>query len=738
VFEAANGPVLILFDEVLNFVNRHRDMADSFHAFIQNLTVAMTGTTNGAALISLPRSQVEMTNWDMQWQQRITKVVRRVAKDLIANDESEISEVVRRRLFEDLGKGRIQKQVSKAFADWCFDRRAQLPPEWTAVDTAASEKKAREFLQGRFEACYPFHPATLSVFQRKWQVLPQYQQTRGTLAMLAQWISWAFRDGYQRARREPLITLGSAPLDVPEFRATVLGQLGEGKLDTAIVTDIAGEQSHARALDADTKGALRDIHRRVGSAILFESSGGQVDRVAHLPEIRFALGEPEIDTTSIDNAAYAMESKAFFMSRMGTDGFKIYHKATIKKAVNDRRAALDEEEEIKPTMRSLVAKEFEKGATVPIVRFPEDSSSVQDSPKLMLGLMDPGIEWPGDKVLRGQVAEWTRKKGGSDRLYPGSLVWCFKKGGRELRERIELWLAWQRVQKEIVSGGLGADYDKTDISEVATNVRDAEEAAKDEVWGGYRYIVIADRKEPDGIKTIDLGAGHASGAETLCGRIIAALKSQALLNEAVGAGYIERNWPPALKGSGSWPLSSLRQSFLDGSLTRLLDPDSTLRIKIVEFVAKGDFGLASGQIQDGRYQRIWFEQAVGSEEITFEPNVFLVTKAKSKELTAVPAPAGEKHIQPQPQPEPEPEPETTEPIPEPVPTTKTIRLIGNIPPEVWNRLGTKVIPKLRMGKDVAIEVKFSTTVDQTLSKNLESELIQLLQDLGMGEKFRIE
>ena len=34
VFEAANGPVLVLFDEVLNFINRHRDMADQFHAFI--------------------------------------------------------------------------------------------------------------------------------------------------------------------------------------------------------------------------------------------------------------------------------------------------------------------------------------------------------------------------------------------------------------------------------------------------------------------------------------------------------------------------------------------------------------------------------------------------------------------------------------------------------------------------------------------------------------------------------
>ena len=79
VFAAAQAPVLLLFDEVLNFVNRHRDMAEPFHAFIQNLTVAATGTARAAAVVSLPRSQVEMTDWDQEWQDRLTKVVRRVA-----------------------------------------------------------------------------------------------------------------------------------------------------------------------------------------------------------------------------------------------------------------------------------------------------------------------------------------------------------------------------------------------------------------------------------------------------------------------------------------------------------------------------------------------------------------------------------------------------------------------------------------------------------------------------------
>lgn len=736
IFAAAGGHVLILCDEVLNFVNRHRKMADPFHAFIQNLTVAMTATTNGAALISLPRSQIEMTDWDAQWQDKITKVVKRVAKDLISNDEAEISEVVRRRLFEDLGNEKVRKAVSKGYADWCFERRAQLPPEWTAVDTATTEAKSKEFLRQRFESCYPFHPSTLSVFQRKWQPLPQYQQTRGTLAMLAQWISWAYHDGFQQARREPLITIGSAPLQVSEFRATVLGQLGEPRLGSAIDTDIAGANSHARALDADTKGGLRDIHRRVGAAILFESSGGQVNKVAHLPELRFAIGEPDVETTSVDNAAHALETRAFFISRVGSDGFRIYHKATIRKAVGDRRASLDEATEICPVMRKLVEAEFKRGASIPVT-FPADGNDVPDSPRLTIAVIDPETEWSGETV-RQQLVDWTKRRGKSDRLYPAALVWCVKKPGRDLREKVELWLAWKRVASEVAEGTLGADYDKADRAEIAAKVESAEEDAKDEVWASYRFVVIADSRANDGLQAIDLGAGHASSNETLCGRVLTALKSQELLNESVGAGYLDRKWPKALKESGAWPLSGLRQSFLNGSFTRLLDPDSTLKNKVTEFVTKGDFGLATGPKPDGRYDRVWFEELVSPDEITFDGSVFLLTKVKAKELKASMATPGAV-----------PEP-TVEPIPQgdrdedETPTgvvgaeERTVRITGSVPSEIWNRIGTKLLPKLKAAKTFKIDVGFAATVDSATASHLESEIRQILDDLGLSDQLMID
>ena len=670
----------------------------------------------------------------------------------MANDETEVSEVVRRRLFDHIGQDRFRKKVSRIYADWCFERRAQLPPQWTLVDSAATEAKAREHLRARFEACYPFHPATLSVFQRKWSALPQFQQTRGTLAMLAQWISWAHRDGFRKARLEPLITLGSAPLEVSDFTSVVLGQLGESRLSTAIDADIAGVQAHARALDADSKGAVRDIHRRVGTAMLFESSGGQVERVAHLPELRFALGEPSIDTTSVDTAAMALEERSYFLRRVGTDGYRISYRPTIKKVVNDRRASLDEEGEIQPAIRNLVKDGFDRGATIPRVCFPVDAASIQDTPKLTLVVMDPEVEWTGeaDGDVRNRIAQWTRARGASPRLYPGALVWAVKKRGRELRDKVEQWLAWKRVASEISAGTLGSELDSTELADIRTKVREALQAAREEVWGDYRFVVIADASTPDGVASIDLGAGHSSSSESLCGRVISALKSSALLNESVGAGYLERNWPPALKADGAWPLVSLRQSFLDGSLTRLVDPDAVLCWKIVEFVGKGDFGLGSGRRADSRFERVSYRETVSPDDVMFESDVYLLARGLAQRLKAAPEPApempaGDEDVPDSPTgggtgPEAGPDaPVDPQPPMPPEPSARrSLRIHGDIPPEIWNRLGTRLLPKLRSGHDLKVAVTFEVTADGAGTDPLLADLRQILDDLQLGERVRID
>jgi hypothetical protein len=580
------------------------------------------------------------------------------------------------------------------------------------------------------------------VFQRKWQSLPQYQQTRGTLGMLAQWLSRLYASQHQQAQAAPLITLGSAPLQDRSFRATILGQLGEPRLNTAIEADLAADTAHARALDADTQGALADIHRQVGTAILFECSGGQTDRAAHLPELRFALGGPQVDTTSIDTAAAALETRAFFVRQVGSDGYRIGPKPKLTPVVAETRASLDELRDVLPEARRLIEREFEAGSPVPVIAFPGDGASVRDTPRLSLLIADPTLEWYGSADLRDFLAEWTYRRGKESRLFPASLIWCLRQPGRVLLDRVETALAWRAVRQDLAAGLLGIDTDPQEARGIDASIRTAEQDAKDAVWADYRYLVFADPQEPSRMRVIDLGAGHSSSRETLAGRALAALKSQGLLNQQIGAGYVDRKWPPALLHTGAWPLSGLRQSFLDGSLTRLLDPDHLLRSRIVEWVDTGEFGLASGAQPDGGYCRIWFNQLVAPAEVTFDADVYLLKQATAVALQAPPDAGHASSVEPARDPAPVP----LQPIGPPAAraTSETTRsgparitIHGDVPPEQWNRLGTKLLPRLRAAGRVAASITLCCEIETAATTELTAELERTLQDLGLADRLQI-
>src|ERR1700737_3034264 len=82
------------------------------------------------------------------------------------------------------------------------------------------------------------------------------------------------------------------------------------------------------------------------------------------------------------------------------------------------------------------------------------------------------MEWSGAGLLRAQIAEWTRSRGKSPRLYPGALVWCLKKPGRDLRDKTELGLAWKRVAREVADGTLGGEFDRNDRADLQSKVKE--------------------------------------------------------------------------------------------------------------------------------------------------------------------------------------------------------------------------------------------------------------------------
>jgi hypothetical protein len=129
---------------------------------------------------------------------------------------------------------------------------------------------------------------------------------------------------------------------------------------------------------------------------------------------------------------------------------------------------------------------------------------------------------------------------------------------------------------------------------------------------------------------------------------------------------------------------------------------------------------------------------ITSDDIEFDSDVFLLKAQKAKQLTSEPIPGPEPGPKP---PTPEPgggEEETPTPEPEPAPEGKvTFTISGQIPPESWNRLGTKLIPKLRGGESLMVGVDFSVTVGSKQATTIQSDLQQALEDLGLGEQVKI-
>ena len=190
-------------------------------------------------------------------------------------------------------------------------------------------------------------------------------------------------------------------------------------------------------------------------------------------------------------------------------------------------------------------------------------------------------------------------------------------------------------------------------------------------------------------------------------------------------------------------------------------------------MGRGDFGLASGPQPDGGYGRIWFGEPVPAEEIAFDSGVFLLRKDRAAALRmqpgagtglgprtgpepgsgvapgARPGSGPEPFLVPSPQPgfgpAPAPEPGAaagqdsgSESAPPPgAAATRTIRVRGDVPPEVWNRLGRTLLPKLRGGAELTLGVEFSATVEGGRADGLVADLEQILADLGLSDRMEI-
>ena len=546
-------------DEIINYVSTYRKKGyhNALYNFIQALSETARGQENIVLVVSIPASELEYTTDDEADEQRFKKMLDRVGKPVMMSAEAETSEIIRRRLFEWQGLPDDARATIRDYADWIIEHRQQIP-EWFPIDSGRET----------FEATYPFHPSLLSVFERKWQALPRFQRTRGILRLLALWVSKAYQEGFKGGHRDPVIGLGTAPLEDPMFRAALFEQLGAPRLEGAITTDICGKKdSHAIRLDKEAVDSIKKgrLHRKVATTILFESNGGQTRIEATVPEIRLAVAEPDFDIGNVETVLESLTEACYYLTVERTR----YHfslKENLNKRFADRRASI-QPPKIDEQARAEIQKVFAAGQGVERVYFPEKSIQITDRPLLTLVVLAPELSMQ-DKTKTLQLIEaMTRECGNSSRTFKSALVWAVAESAGSTQEEARKVLAWEDIQDEQEELHL----DDTQKKQLDENLRKARRDLKESVWRTYKNLVLLGKDNQ--LRSVDLGLVHSSAADTILTFIIDRLyKDDDVEKDSVSPNFLVRNWPPAFK---EWSTKAVRDAFFASPLfPRLLRPES--------------------------------------------------------------------------------------------------------------------------------------------------------------------
>lgn len=582
---AGDRPVLILMDEVMNYVararavpageNRASNGATQFYHFLHNLTEAAQRPEGRiAVLCSLQASDMEMAAEDEADYARLGKLLDRVAKPVLLSEGPEVGEIVRRRLFDWGGLPRAGRETAAAYALWVREHRVQLP-EWFPMDSA----------EAAFEQTYPLHPMALSVFERKWQALPHFQRTRGVLRLLALWIAQTYQQGYRGSQKDALIMLGTAPLDQGMFRSAVFEQFGEQRLEGAVTADIAsGKGAWATRLDEAAPEPLRKarLHRKVASTIFFESNGGQARGEASVGEIRLAVGEPDLDIGFVEQALDALRESCYYLHTEGSR-YRFGIRPNLNKLLADRKAAVTSEavaELVWERVQEIFSTRKGVRGDVRLVLGPERTGDIPDQPVLTLAVLRPERSMTDEPAVRSFVEAAMREHGTTGRTFKNALVFAVASTPADLAEQARKVLAWQGLKEDELQVGLDEEQRRQLSTALASAKRDLAET----VWRTYRHLLLLGK---DGtVQGVDLGLVHSSAGESLVALLLGELEHSAAATQTLGSGQLVRLWPPART---EWSTQAVRDAvFASPQFPRLLD-GAAIRRTIADGVTQGRF-----------------------------------------------------------------------------------------------------------------------------------------------------
>lgn len=558
-------PLLILIDEVLEYTTKaatvpvkDSSLAAQTIAFVQEVTEAVGTLDKVCVVVTLPSSLLE--HYDEKAEklyQQLQKVAGRVEKIYTPVQESEITKVIRRRLFSDIDETKTKALVSE-FLEYA-EKESILPVG----------KELSEYRQ-KFLDSYPFSPEVVEVLYHRWGSFPTFQRTRGVLRLLALVIHSLKQSG------KPYIALADFDLSKEEIRRELIKHIG-GEFDSVVAADITNPDSGAKKIDGSIGKSFQGLMlgtRAATSIFLYSFSGGQ-EKGAHMGDIKRSATTTENPSSVVAEAVEQLKSKLFFLQSQNDKYF-------FSNQPNLNRILLTKMENIKSKdiidgEKDLLKQQI-AGGKLRVFLWPDRPKDVPDTEELKLVIMPDKNEPFMKRVLE--------TKGETPRVFRNTIFFLCPS---ETEKNAFVEAMKRRIAYEHIEDDKTLKLTEDQRKEIGKNLKKEEENLSDAVRRLYRLVYVPAK---DGVREIDIGIPTYGERRGIDQEIYEKLRAEKEVLEGIAPLVIKERY---LKERDYVKMLQIYDSMLKTPGERRTTGPDVIDESIREGVKQGLFGL--GELQ---------------------------------------------------------------------------------------------------------------------------------------------
>lgn len=562
-------PMLILMDEIAEYVVKAKGFGGQVLAFFQELTETVKVLPQCVLVVTLPSSAPYGEEGERALNQ-LQQIFGRVEAIYTPVQGEEVYELIRRRLLEDAG----DPTEAGRTADGYFELYQRLGDD---VPREVREPAYREKLR----KAYPFHPELIDLLFERWSTLSTFQRTRGVLRLLAEVVA----DLYRRQHPAPLIQPAHLNLANPAIRREFLKHIGN-EYEGVIASDIVDSNARAQKIDRETGGdyARFGVATGLATAIFFGSFSGGEKKGLGIQRLRLAVLREGMPAALVGDALGRLEEELWYLHvENGLYAFS--------NQPNLNRIIVEKEEQVHDEMiAAAIREQLERmaGSELSVTLWPRASQDVPDNKQLKLAVLSPqqGRQSRGTTAF---VEDLLGRAGTTFRTYRNTLVVLVPDAAEmvAVRERVKRYLALRAIQDD---KALVRQLSEESRRTLESKLKDAEGGLPFQVLSAYRHLAKAGET---GVEWLDLGLPTVGEKGPLARRVREYLKSQELLVDKLAP---HRLLEKALRpDEQEKPLAEIVEAFLRYPHLPMLEGEVVITSAVAQGVTTGLFGVRVGE-----------------------------------------------------------------------------------------------------------------------------------------------